>query len=265
MTVTAINSETPLSGGNVNQGVVRVGDTVRRATSLSSPNVHHLLRHLETVGFPNAPRFLGTDDKGREILTYIDGTTTFTNKIWSTDAPLVAAAKMLRAFHDATCSISPSEPQDWAFAYSDSDQHDVICHNDFAPYNMIFKGGLPTAIIDFDLAGPGPRLRDVAYLAYWFVPLSFSSKDMRSFAEADMTNHCRRLKLVCGTYHTVDYPRLIELVSEVLHHMANEIAAVKMVGTESAKRLRDGGHFDHWASEAVAFDANRDRVLRNFS
>ena len=265
MTVTVSNAELPLFGGNVNQGVVRVGDTVRRAKSASSPNVHSLLRHLETVGFPNAPRFLGTDDKGREILTYIDGTTAFADEIWSSDAPLVAATKLLRAFHDATSGISPGDPQGWAFAYPDAAQHEVICHNDFAPYNMIFKGGLPTAIIDFDLAGPGPRLRDVAYLAYWFVPLSFSSKDMQPFADADIAQGCRRLKLVCETYQTADYPRLIELVSEVLHHIADEMAVVKMIGRDGAKRLRNGGHFEHWPREAVAFDANRDTVLRNLS
>ena len=176
MTATVSNSETPLFGGNVNQGVVRLGDTVRRAQSSSSLNVHKLLRHLEAVGFPHAPRFLGTDDQGREILTYIDGATAFTDEIWSSDAPLVAATKLLRAFHDAAFGISPGDLKDWAFAYPDSDQHEVICHNDFAPYNMIFKGGLPTAIIDFDLAGPGPRLRDLAYLAYWFVPCRFHPK-----------------------------------------------------------------------------------------
>lgn len=51
--------EIPLVGGDVTEGVVRVGDTVRRPVGSHSPLVHTLLRHLEEVGFPGAPRFLG--------------------------------------------------------------------------------------------------------------------------------------------------------------------------------------------------------------
>jgi Tol biopolymer transport system component len=35
--------------------------------------VHALLRHLESVGFEGAPRVVGFDDSGREVLTYVDG------------------------------------------------------------------------------------------------------------------------------------------------------------------------------------------------
>ena len=35
--------------------------------------VHALLRHFERVGFEGAPRALGFDDRGREVLTYVEG------------------------------------------------------------------------------------------------------------------------------------------------------------------------------------------------
>ncbi|MGI5224335.1 hypothetical protein [Actinoallomurus sp. CA-142502] len=53
--------------------VVRLGDTVRRPTHPWTPAVHALLGHLEQVGFPYSPRLLGTDEEGREVLTYLDG------------------------------------------------------------------------------------------------------------------------------------------------------------------------------------------------
>jgi hypothetical protein len=37
--------------------------------------VHALLRHLEDVGFDDAPRALGFDNQGREMLTYLPGDT----------------------------------------------------------------------------------------------------------------------------------------------------------------------------------------------
>ena len=66
-------AEIPLAGGDVTEGVVRVGDTVRRPVGPHSPLVHALLAHLESIGFEGAPRFLGIDRNGREVLSYVDG------------------------------------------------------------------------------------------------------------------------------------------------------------------------------------------------
>jgi hypothetical protein len=60
-----------LVGGNVAPGVHRVGQTLRRPTGPWTLAVHQLLRHLERVGFRGAPRALGIDERGREILTFV--------------------------------------------------------------------------------------------------------------------------------------------------------------------------------------------------
>ena len=65
--------EIPLAGGRVTTGVVRVGETVRRPVGPHSPFVHELLRFLESIGFPHSPRFLGLDDRHREILGFVEG------------------------------------------------------------------------------------------------------------------------------------------------------------------------------------------------
>ena len=49
---------------------------------------------------------------------------------------------------------------------------EVICHNDFCPYNLLFEGTELTGVIDFDLASPGPRVWDLGQTAYRFVPLT---------------------------------------------------------------------------------------------
>ena len=59
-------------GGNTST-VVRVGDTVRRNAGPWTPAVHALLRHLERVGFTGSPRALGMDERGREVLSYLEG------------------------------------------------------------------------------------------------------------------------------------------------------------------------------------------------
>ena len=65
--------EQVLFGGNSITGVVRVGDTVRRHAGPWSTSVDSLLHHLENVGFDGAPRALGYDDRGRQVLSYVPG------------------------------------------------------------------------------------------------------------------------------------------------------------------------------------------------
>ena len=66
--------EVLLPGGFTNAGrVIRIGDTVRRPWRPTTPATKALLEHLERVGFDGAPRFLGADDRGREILSFIPG------------------------------------------------------------------------------------------------------------------------------------------------------------------------------------------------
>jgi hypothetical protein len=148
--------ETALKGGMATRGVVRVGDTVRRPLKDRSAFVHDLLRHLELRGFDRAPRFVGIDEKGRAMLTYISGTVPhqvggFRKEQW------LAAARLLRSFHDTT---------------ADSDlrgAHEVVCHGDPAPGNFVLRDGMPFALIDFDQASPGTREREVGYAAWMWL------------------------------------------------------------------------------------------------
>ena len=65
-------SEQPLAGVQ-SVGVVPVGDTVRRPPGPNAEFVRALLRLLEQRGFGGAPRLLGRDDQGRDVLTYVEG------------------------------------------------------------------------------------------------------------------------------------------------------------------------------------------------
>ena len=147
--------EVPLEGGRTTTGVVRVGDTVRRPVGEHSPFVHRLLGHLEAEGFDAAPRFLGLDERGRETLTFLPGWVPpdLEGRRWQ-DEQLVAAAQLMRAFHDC---MAGSELAGSA---------EVVCHNDLSPCNYVFRDARPTQIIDFDYASPGPRVQDLAYAAW---------------------------------------------------------------------------------------------------
>lgn len=170
-------TETPLPAGYMTAGIVRVGDTVRRPSTPSSPFLAQLLAHLGDRGCEWAPRYLGQDSLGRDILTFFPGTTPG----WSgfTDDQLRAAATIVRQLHDLTRG-SPLAPTS------------VVCHNDAAPNNFVFSGGMPVALIDFDLASPGEPLEELAYMAWgWCIsskpargPVAAQARQVRMLADA---------------------------------------------------------------------------------
>lgn len=150
--------EITLAGGRTTTGVVQIGNTVRRPINGRGSFAHELLLHLERRGFNGAPRFLGIDDAGREILTFIPGLVP-SELGYFTDPQLASAARLLRQFHDATldCPLKNG--------------HEVICHGDASPCNCVFVDGIPRAFIDFDTAHPGSRLEDLGYAAWLWIDI----------------------------------------------------------------------------------------------
>jgi hypothetical protein len=151
--------------------VVRIGRTVRREVHQNTPTVKALLSHLEEMGFAAAPRWLGFDEEGREILSYISGTAGHypLKPYVLSESTLTRLGLLLRRFHDATISFSPPENVVWQNAING--KREVICHGDAGPYNIIFRNNLPIALIDFERATPGPRIWDIAFVIYRFAPL----------------------------------------------------------------------------------------------
>lgn len=251
--------ELPLSGGNVST-VVRVGNTVRRTLGPWSPAVHELLRHLESRGFSGAPRFLGIDERGREVLTFTNGEMgnyPLKAYMWS-DEVLQEAAHLLRRFHAESVAFVPSPGATWQFEYPDVTQHEVICHNDVAPYNVVYVDGRPVALIDFDTAGPGPRLWDVTHAAYRFVPLLHIDNDvMRQAGLTNPATQARRLKLFCSAYGLAQPRAVLEMLEPRLQAMCTTIIELAAAGNASFQRMLVEGHLQHYQREIEALHRYR--------
>jgi len=149
--------EVPLTGGRVARGIVRVADTVRRPMPADSDYVHGLLVHLERCGFEGAPRFLGVDSRGREILSYIDGSTLPHNGFRLSRKAVAAGARLVRSVHDLTA--------DTEFAAGS----EVACHLNLSQPNFVFRDTIPIAIIDWDATSPGSRVSNFADFLWAFV------------------------------------------------------------------------------------------------
>ena len=144
--------EYPLRGGSVN-AVVRAGDTVRRRPG--GRFVHELLGFFERSGWGGAPRFLGVDEQGREILSFVEGYVPWQEPGVrgvpgvpgvTAEASLARVAELVREFHDLTAGTPLAGDAQ------------VVCHNDLAPNNTVYSPGgsglCPVAFIDWDLAAP---------------------------------------------------------------------------------------------------------------
>ncbi|SNS74105.1 Ser/Thr protein kinase RdoA involved in Cpx stress response, MazF antagonist [Geodermatophilus pulveris] len=190
--------EVPLPGGVANRGrVVRVGDTVRRPLRRTSPATHALLDHLAAVGFDGAPRVLGTDRQGREVLGYIPGTAvTPPYPDWAlTDAALRSVARLLADYHRAVAGFDPT-PHSWPQPPPDPYAGELVGHNDLNLDNVVFRGGRAVALIDFDLAGPGSRLWDVACAARQWAPV----RPDATVRDARQGQGLRRLRVFADAY-----------------------------------------------------------------
>src|SRR4051794_33395057 len=137
-------SDEQLLQGGTHGPVIRLGDTVRRQGRGSTNAVFALLQHLERAGFDGAPRALGIDAEGREILSHIPGEVVGQRgsgplpACARSDGSLVRVARPLRRLHDATVDIALPPDARWEFQVGAPRSGAVICHNDIGPWNTVF-------------------------------------------------------------------------------------------------------------------------------
>jgi hypothetical protein len=171
-------TEEPLGGGHNALEVVRVGDTVRRARDAGSAFAAQVLVFLESAGYPHAPSFLGIDDRGRDILSYIPGRTT-DHPSQREPGAYARGAAMLRQLHETTAGHPLAAGRD------------CVLHGDPGPFNTIFQQGQPVAFIDWSSCRPGDRLDDLGYLAWTWclqseghVPIAEQARHLRELRDA---------------------------------------------------------------------------------
>jgi hypothetical protein len=193
--------EERLPGGNVG-GAVLVDGTVRRRAGSWTPAVHALLGHLHEHGFYRAPRPLGHDASGREVLTFLPGTTVGDSKPWPrwvhADETLLQVAGWLRDYHHAVADFVPPADAEWRMGGHWA-PGEIICHNDAAPYNAAWVGDRLLGFFDWDFAGPAALEWDLAFTACAWVPMH-----ARHVAAAEgftaFGDRRRRLSLFLGAY-----------------------------------------------------------------
>ena len=193
--------EQALAGGRIS-GTVRRGTTVRRPVRPWTATVEAVLRHLQEVGFEGAPRPLGRDDQGRQVLSYLEGETVGDTVPWPpwvrSDDALADVGSWLRRLHDVTASFVPPPDATW-FAGQSWHPGLVVGHHDAAPYNAVWgKAGL-AGFVDWDTAGPSPRELDLAFSALTWVPL-LPVHVVEAQGFGDVGDRSRRVRVLLDAY-----------------------------------------------------------------
>jgi hypothetical protein len=207
--------EIQLAGGNVG-GAVRVGDTVRRATGPWTPAIHGLLAFLNDAGLEGIPRVLGTDDDGREILTFLPGRGVDVNAETVTEPILAEAVRWLKLFHDTVRAYRLEPGTVWRNGVSGTAaEGEIICHHDPGAYNWIIDAERFAGVVDWDMAGPGHPIDDLAFMAWTAVPL---------FRPIQASEVARRLVLMADQYGDFSPTTILEHASTRMESACVKIA-----------------------------------------
>jgi Ser/Thr protein kinase RdoA (MazF antagonist) len=251
-----VEEEIPLTGGNVAAGVVRVGNTVRRPVGPWTPAVHALLEHLWSVGFRGAPRPLGIDEKGREVLSFAPGDVPwpFHFGLLEPRDQLANVGRLVRELHDAAAEFVPPPDARWNVLMP-ADRDEMIIHHDLAPWNLVI--GERWVFIDWDNAGPGSRLWDVAYAIHGFVPMSAHPDWQRPDAAS-------RLRAFVDAYGLDEGQRralapMLAVRTGAVHEFLREQAAL---GVEPWATHWRTGHGDAWRSDTEYLERHAESWVR---
>jgi hypothetical protein len=257
--------EVPLGG--LITAAVRAGNTVRRPVGPGAAAVTALLTHLESVGFTGAPRYLGRDDRGRSVLTWIEGwCPSQDEEHLIDDTALRAVGALLRGYHDAVAGYDPSGA---AAGFEEGPRSlapgQLVCHGDVAPRNTIFHDRLPVAFIDWDGAWISDPLWEVGHAMWQFAPLRPDSA-LRSTGWPQIPDRLARAAALADGYRLGRDARqaVPTLIAPMISGCAASVVAKAQSGQSAFARLIDDGvlaDLDQEARYAAAQEAPLRRRL----
>lgn len=250
-----------LSGGRENK-IFRITDKVIRPSGIWTPFVHHFLNFLIEEGVNYVPKPYGINENGEEILAYVQG------EVYNYPLPrfmlqdhmIISSAKLLKNYHKVSSSYIEKITKNDAWMLAPSFPIEVMCHGDFAPYNTTIVDGEAYGIIDFDTVHPGPKMEDIAYAIYRWVPFSIPSNfnDHLSIDE-----QVKKAKLFLDTYG-VKFEERKSLAQMMILRLENLVTYIKSqaeIGNQDFQKNIEEGHLKLYLSDIVYIQKNEKTIL----
>ena len=229
-----------LTGGNSAGRVVRIGSTVRKPITIATPNVKALLNFLHESGCPASLRHFGIDELDRQVLEFVPGV--MGNAGTPLSLPdLERVGILIRELHEMSARFPILADATWDAQTYPGDV-ELICHNDLAPWNLV-RNGDRWVFIDWDNAGPGSRLWDLAYAALTFPPVE---------PEGDIAAIASKIRSLTRGYELSEFQCRVlpAMMVKRAQAMADHLADGAAKALSPMAQLHAAGHTDYWRGAA---------------
>ncbi len=163
---------------------------------------------------------------------------------------IAEVGQVIRRFHDASSTFTSPADAIWNVAIA-PDGEDLVCHHDLAPWNLV-RTPTHLTFIDWDGAGPGSRLWDLAYAAHGFVPLSPGASISDNAAG-------QRLAALVEGYGLDDEERtrLVDMLGSRIRSMYELLQSGHETHEEPWNRLWGEGHGAVWLADQAYVEERR--------
>jgi hypothetical protein len=225
---------------------VKIGSTVHRQPSERSSYVHQVLQFLEHANFDWAPRFLGMDEQGWEVLSFIDGYVPHGQEVpqqtWSLET-MQDIFGHIRQLHDLTSGSELARGQE------------CICHGDLSYANTVYRDGKAIAFIDWDWVHPGQRVDDVAYGILQYLSIGQFGSDDDPGERAHLAMALAHAYGLDASQRNAIPGRMLDLL---LATRDKQLQAIRR-GSPSAMKLAEAGVPSHmlkrhaWLTENIGY------------
>ncbi len=248
-------------GGGIEGPVFRRGDVIHRRSRPWTASVHALLVALRAHGFGNAPLSAGYDAVWERV-SFLPGLTgdLDSSEDMRSGTALRSAASLLRRYHDCTALFLPALVVEQEWQMSPRMPIEVICHGDFAPYNVVLNDDIVTDIIDFETAHPGPRGWDLAYALYRWAPLSTG---IAAESLGGLDTQIRRARIFLDAYGLEAGRRaaLPDMIIERLNALVGFMESEAARGVEKYRRDLQEGHDRIYRNDIGYVSKNREKIV----
>lgn len=158
-------------------------------------------------------------------------------------------------YHQLVSGFRPHGPRLWRGGVEELDPHEIVCHNDFAPYNLVHKDGHLIGIIDWDLAGPERPTWDLAWAAWNFCLIHHPDHSRSLGPSVDVG---RRPALLCDSYGLEARSGFVQLIHDRIAAAVGFIEGRAAEGERSFQKLIVGGNVLVMREAMVEIEAHID-------
>ncbi|MFS1513730.1 aminoglycoside phosphotransferase family protein [Chengkuizengella sp. SCS-71B] len=251
-----MNNKEELTGGRIGK-IHKIGETVVRPSNKWTKDIHCFLQFLHEEGVNFVPKPYGINEKEEEIISFMPGDVfnyPLPEKLL-TDSMIVSSSKLLLEFHKYSEKYVTRLTNDEQWMLSETYPIEVMCHGDFAPYNVTVENNEATGIIDFDTLHPGPKMWDIAYAIYRWVPFDY---------HGNLKEQIRKSKLFLDTYG-VDSESKNSFVGVLIKRLKSLIDFMRFEASNGNKDFQlhiEEGHIELYLNDIGYLERNEEQITQ---